>query len=63
MIRFILGFFIASVPWYAGAILLLCTRPDPRERIGFIYCTIAVSVCVNDPNPLFSVDQYLTSIH
>ncbi|KAH7426645.1 hypothetical protein KP509_10G010000 [Ceratopteris richardii] len=38
---FISGWFLASVPWYAGAIMLMCTRPDPREKVGLICCTIA----------------------
>eukprot|EP00250_Pteridium_aquilinum_P015095 c22374_g1_i2 orf=170-613(+) len=38
---FILGWILASVPWYVGVFLLVCTRPDPRERIGLVCCTIA----------------------
>ncbi|KAK6934092.1 hypothetical protein RJ641_034247 [Dillenia turbinata] len=38
---FIIGFFLAAVPWYIGAFLLLCTRVDYREKPGFIVCTVA----------------------
>lgn len=43
--RFIIGFFLATVPWYVGAIILLCTRNrmDPREKPGFYACTVGVS--------------------
>ncbi|KAF8391097.1 hypothetical protein HHK36_023397 [Tetracentron sinense] len=39
--RFIVGFFLAAVPWYVGAFILLCVRVDYREKPGFIACTIA----------------------
>jgi hypothetical protein len=42
MNRFILGFFIASIPWYVGAFIFLCLSYDPRERSGFASCAIAV---------------------
>jgi len=38
---FIIGFFLASVPWYVGAFLLLCVRHDHREKPGLVACTIA----------------------
>ena len=41
--RFIIGFFLAAIPWYVGAIILLCSRVDYREKPGYIACTVAVS--------------------
>ncbi|EXB52092.1 60S ribosomal protein L18a-1 [Morus notabilis] len=38
---FIIGFFLAGVPWYAGALILLCSRIDYREKPGYIACTVA----------------------
>ncbi|XP_057508083.1 60S ribosomal protein L18a-like protein [Actinidia eriantha] len=39
---FIIGFFLAAIPWYVGAIILLCVRSvDYREKPGYIACTIA----------------------
>jgi len=38
---FIIGFFLASIPWYVGAFLLLCVRQDYREKPGLVACTIA----------------------
>ncbi|XP_010924381.1 large ribosomal subunit protein eL20z [Elaeis guineensis] len=38
---FIIGFFLAAIPWYVGAFILLCVRVDYREKPGFIACTIA----------------------
>ncbi|WOK91506.1 60S ribosomal protein L18a-like protein [Canna indica] len=38
---FIAGFFLAAVPWYVGAFVLLCVRIDFREKPGFVACTIA----------------------
>ncbi|KAE9456259.1 hypothetical protein C3L33_11830, partial [Rhododendron williamsianum] len=41
---FIIGFFLAAIPWYVGAIILLCVRSvDYREKPGYIACTVAVS--------------------
>ncbi|PKA61234.1 60S ribosomal protein L18a-1 [Apostasia shenzhenica] len=40
---FIIGFFLAAIPWYAGAFILSCAKIDYREKPGFIACTIAVS--------------------
>ncbi|KAH7859602.1 hypothetical protein Vadar_003096 [Vaccinium darrowii] len=38
---FILGFFLGIIPWYVGAILLLCHRnKDKREKPGYIACAI-----------------------
>ncbi|KZV28213.1 hypothetical protein F511_20879 [Dorcoceras hygrometricum] len=39
---FIIGFFLAAIPWYLGAIILMCCRNiDPREKPGYVACTIA----------------------
>ncbi|CAI9088917.1 OLC1v1023372C1 [Oldenlandia corymbosa var. corymbosa] len=38
---FIIGFFLAGIPWYIAAFILLCSRVDPREKPGYITCTIA----------------------
>ncbi|KAJ7948844.1 60S ribosomal protein L18a-like protein [Quillaja saponaria] len=38
---FIIGFFLAAVPWYIGVIILICSRIDQREKPGYIACTIA----------------------
>ncbi|XP_048235723.1 60S ribosomal protein L18a-like protein [Ricinus communis] len=37
---FILGWFLCGIPWYVGAIILVCSKIDPRERPGYIGCTI-----------------------
>ncbi|KAJ0985962.1 hypothetical protein J5N97_004318 [Dioscorea zingiberensis] len=38
---FIIGFFLAAIPWYVGAFILLCVRVDYREKPGYVACTIA----------------------
>ncbi|XP_057949629.1 large ribosomal subunit protein eL20z-like isoform X1 [Malania oleifera] len=38
---FIIGFFLAAIPWYIGAIVLICARIDYREKPGYIACTVA----------------------
>ncbi|KAF5460102.1 hypothetical protein F2P56_019996 [Juglans regia] len=38
---FIIGFFLAAIPWYVGALVLLCSRFDYRERPGYIACAVA----------------------
>ncbi|KAJ8633300.1 hypothetical protein MRB53_026636 [Persea americana] len=38
---FIIGFFLAAIPWYVGALIVLCSRVDYREKPGFIACTVA----------------------
>ncbi|KAJ8755687.1 hypothetical protein K2173_022616 [Erythroxylum novogranatense] len=38
---FIIGFFLGAIPWYVGLFVLLCARVDPREKPGYIACTIA----------------------
>ncbi|XP_060187748.1 large ribosomal subunit protein eL20z-like [Lycium barbarum] len=40
---FITGFFLAAIPWYVAAFILLATRAvDNREKPGYVLCTIAV---------------------
>ncbi|KAL8148718.1 large ribosomal subunit protein eL20z-like [Apium graveolens] len=41
---FIIGFFLAGIPWYVGAFVLLCARYDHREKPGYVACTIAAVV-------------------
>uniref|UniRef100_J3M9S1 Large ribosomal subunit protein eL20 domain-containing protein n=1 Tax=Oryza brachyantha TaxID=4533 RepID=J3M9S1_ORYBR len=39
---FIAGFFLAAIPWYVGAFILICVRVhDYREKPGFVACTVA----------------------
>ncbi|XP_066352947.1 large ribosomal subunit protein eL20z-like isoform X2 [Miscanthus floridulus] len=38
---FLLGFFLAAIPWYAGAFLLFFVALDHREKPGLIACTVA----------------------
>uniref|UniRef100_A0A803NXT2 60S ribosomal protein L18a-like protein n=1 Tax=Cannabis sativa TaxID=3483 RepID=A0A803NXT2_CANSA len=39
---FIIGFFIAGLPWYLGAVLYFCSRRmDYREKPGYIACIVA----------------------
>ncbi|XP_010552159.1 PREDICTED: 60S ribosomal protein L18a-like protein [Tarenaya hassleriana] len=38
---FIIGFILGAIPWYIGSFILLCARIDPREKPGYIACTIA----------------------
>ncbi|KAK9714430.1 hypothetical protein RND81_06G093700 [Saponaria officinalis] len=38
---FISGFFFAAIPWYIGALVLLCGRVDYREKPGLVACMIA----------------------
>ncbi|KAK3132569.1 hypothetical protein QOZ80_6AG0524620 [Eleusine coracana subsp. coracana] len=40
-ILFLLGFFLAAIPWYTGAFLLFFVALDHREKAGLIACTIA----------------------
>ncbi|MCO5574293.1 hypothetical protein L7F22_028075 [Adiantum nelumboides] len=49
---FIMGWFLAFIPWYAGAVILVCTSPDPRERVGLVCCTIAVKGAAAQPIPI-----------
>ncbi|KAK4753407.1 hypothetical protein SAY87_022205 [Trapa incisa] len=41
---FIIGFFLGAIPWYVGILVLLCGRVDPREKPGYIACTIAAII-------------------
>ncbi|KAK4796964.1 hypothetical protein SAY86_029290 [Trapa natans] len=41
---FIIGFFLGAIPWYVGVLILLCSPVDPREKPGYIACTIAAIV-------------------
>ncbi|KAH7434431.1 hypothetical protein KP509_06G017500 [Ceratopteris richardii] len=43
---FISGFFLASLPWYVGVVMLMCTNHDPRERVGLVFCTVAVILSI-----------------
>ncbi|MQL94603.1 hypothetical protein Taro_027262 [Colocasia esculenta] len=49
---FFAGFFLAAIPWYVGAFVLLCAIVDHREKPGYVACTIAVSIS------LLSIHQY-----
>uniref|UniRef100_A0A452ZX00 Uncharacterized protein n=1 Tax=Aegilops tauschii subsp. strangulata TaxID=200361 RepID=A0A452ZX00_AEGTS len=40
---FIAGFFLAAIPWYIGAFVLICVRVhDHREKPGYVACTVAL---------------------
>jgi hypothetical protein len=40
--RFILGFFLLSIPWFVGMFILFCIEfEDPRELEGLTLCAIA----------------------
>ncbi|KAL5232316.1 hypothetical protein ABZP36_031092 [Zizania latifolia] len=42
---FIAGFFLAAIPWYVGAFILICVRVhDYREKPGYVACTIAAAI-------------------
>ncbi|PVH47295.1 hypothetical protein PAHAL_4G030400 [Panicum hallii] len=41
---FLLGFFLAAIPWYAGAFLLFFVALDHREKPGLIACTVVEDV-------------------
>ncbi|XP_043707780.1 60S ribosomal protein L18a-like protein [Telopea speciosissima] len=44
---FISGFFLAAIPWYVGAIILLCVRRvDYREKPGLIACTVGAFLAI-----------------
>ncbi|KAK1557553.1 hypothetical protein Q3G72_026876 [Acer saccharum] len=38
---FIIGFFLGGFPWYIGALVVLCTQVDYREKPGYVACAIA----------------------
>nr|GLL34621.1 uncharacterized protein LOC109155761 isoform X1 [Ipomoea trifida] len=42
---FLIGFFLATIPWYIAAFILICGEVHRRERPGYIACTIA-ALCV-----------------
>ncbi|CAL5393749.1 unnamed protein product [Camellia sinensis] len=47
---FIIGFFLAAILCFVGAIILLCVRSvDHREKPGYIACTVAGSPCMMSP--------------
>ncbi|KAI3789516.1 hypothetical protein L2E82_02315 [Cichorium intybus] len=37
---FIVGFFLAAIPWYVGA-FMICSRSNKREQSGCLACLIA----------------------
>jgi hypothetical protein len=41
---FIIGFLLGAIPWYVGVFILVCARIDPREKPGYVACTIAAVV-------------------
>lgn len=41
---FIIGFFLAAIPWYVGAFILMCARYDHREKPGYVACLIAAII-------------------
>ncbi|CAL4909567.1 unnamed protein product [Urochloa decumbens] len=42
---FIAGFFLAAIPWYVGAFIMICVRVhDHREKPGYVACTIAAAI-------------------
>ncbi|KAI3774916.1 hypothetical protein L1987_49479 [Smallanthus sonchifolius] len=41
---FIVGFFLAAIPWYVGAFILLCAQYDDREKPGYVACLIAAII-------------------
>ncbi|KAK1416689.1 hypothetical protein QVD17_25804 [Tagetes erecta] len=41
---FIVGFFLAAIPWYVGAFILLCAQYDNREKPGYVACLIAAII-------------------
>ncbi|XP_021838642.1 60S ribosomal protein L18a-like protein [Spinacia oleracea] len=43
---FIVGFFFAAIPWYVGALILLCGRVDYREKPGLVACMVASILAV-----------------
>lgn len=68
--RFIIGFFLAAIPWYVAAFILLCVRVDQREKPGYVACTIAVSCIFNSLSclnfkayPWWSLNIYSLFLH
>ncbi|CAN8290736.1 unnamed protein product [Cochlearia groenlandica] len=38
---FIMGFLFGGIPWYLGAVIILFTSVDHREKAGYVACAIA----------------------
>ncbi|CAN6975320.1 hypothetical protein IGI04_036585 [Brassica rapa subsp. trilocularis] len=38
---FIMGFLFGGIPWYLGAVIILFTSVDHREKAGYVACSIA----------------------
>lgn len=45
--RFIMGFLFGGIPWYLGAVIILFTSVDHREKAGYVACSIAVSFSIS----------------
>ncbi|XP_078438593.1 large ribosomal subunit protein eL20z-like [Wolffia australiana] len=43
---FIVGFFLAAIPWYIGAFLYFCSAVDRREKAGYVACSIAAALAL-----------------
>ncbi|XP_020571038.1 60S ribosomal protein L18a-like protein [Phalaenopsis equestris] len=41
---FIIGFFLAAIPWYVGAFIIIFVGVDYREKPGYIACSIAAAI-------------------
>lgn len=46
--RFITGFLLGAIPWYIAVFIQVCGRINPREKHGYVACTIAVSLSLNN---------------
>jgi len=60
-----LGFFLAAIPWYAGAFLLFFVALDHREKPGLIACTVVVSipfVKINNEKCIFYLILYAAEL-
>ncbi|KAF2559775.1 hypothetical protein F2Q68_00014707 [Brassica cretica] len=38
---FIMGFLFGGIPWYLGAVIILFTSVDHREKAGYVACSVA----------------------
>ncbi|XP_018469292.1 60S ribosomal protein L18a-like protein isoform X3 [Raphanus sativus] len=38
---FLMGFLFGGIPWYLGAVIILFTSVDHREKAGYVACSIA----------------------
>jgi hypothetical protein len=57
-----MGFFLAAIPWYVGAFVLICVRVhDHREKPGYVACTIAVSP--SDPCNALQFPYFFNTIY